>query len=321
MRNPLAAPSRSLRAVRGAAVLVASALASSPAYADPTVDQCVDANTKAQGFRRDGKFGAARLELRICVASTCPNLVRDDCAQRLDELDRAQPTIVFQAEDAAGHDLTAVRVEVDGQTLVDRLDGAAVAVDPGAHMFTFETAGQPPVSQPFVLREGQKARSEHVVMAGAVSAGTGAAPGSAALPAPAATMERPAPSSPLETAADPGRSQRIGGLIVGGVGVAGLVVGAIYAVTAASLWSNAKAKCNPASCPAATRSDAQTDHDNASSAATFATVGFAAGGAFAAAAIALYVTAPSKAHEEHARMAIVPTVGAGVAGAALQGSF
>jgi hypothetical protein len=48
-------------------------------------------------------------------------MVRDDCTRRLDELDKAQPTIVFEAKDGAGRDLTAVQVTVDGKPLVESL--------------------------------------------------------------------------------------------------------------------------------------------------------------------------------------------------------
>src|SRR5207237_2673547 len=48
------------------------------AHADPTKDQCVDADTKAQSLRRDGKLSAARDQLKMCAAQACPELVRDD---------------------------------------------------------------------------------------------------------------------------------------------------------------------------------------------------------------------------------------------------
>ena len=66
--------------------------------------------------------------------------MRDDCAQRLDEIDRVQPTIVFEVHDGSGKDLSAVRVLLDGRPWLDRVDGAAVPLDPGAHTFTFQNA-------------------------------------------------------------------------------------------------------------------------------------------------------------------------------------
>jgi hypothetical protein len=127
-------------------------------------DRCVEAHTKAQSARRDGKFRAAREELTVCVDAGCPSMVRDDCIQRLDELERVQPTIVFDAKDGTGSDLTAVRVSVDGKLLIGRLDGSALQVEPGPHTFLFEVTGQPSVSRTFVLKEGEKARRERVVI-------------------------------------------------------------------------------------------------------------------------------------------------------------
>jgi hypothetical protein len=144
---------------------VAVAPPSPPAASgDVTKDQCIDANTKAQSLRRSGKLVATRAQLAICADPHCPAMVRDDCTQRLDDLERIQPTIVFDAKDGAGNDLSDVRVSMDGKPLVGRLDGTAVAVDPGPHAFTFEVSGQPSVTKGFVLKEGEKLRRERVVI-------------------------------------------------------------------------------------------------------------------------------------------------------------
>jgi hypothetical protein len=167
---------------------VAAADAPAAPAAEVTKDQCVDANTKAQSLRRERKFRAAREQLSLCVDVHCPAMVRDDCAQRLDELERVQPTIVFDAKDGSGRDLSEVRVTIDGKPLADKLDGAALAVDPGAHSFTFEVVGQPVVTRNLVLKEGEKLRRERIPMpgtrspAGSMSAPAGAAPSGDTLP-------------------------------------------------------------------------------------------------------------------------------------------
>src|SRR5258708_38899523 len=93
-------------------VLGAPATVARAAPEDGGIDRCLGANTTAQSLRRDGKFGAARTHLAMCVDASCPALVRDDCNQRLDELDRAQPTIVFDARDSPGQDAAEVAVEI-----------------------------------------------------------------------------------------------------------------------------------------------------------------------------------------------------------------
>ncbi len=148
--------------------LVAGAIAlGAPEVGAITKDQCVDANTKAQSLRRDGKFAAAREQLTLCIDQSCPGIVRDDCTQRLDELERAQPTVVFDAKSAVGEDVVLVHVAVDGVRLADVLDGRALGVDPGQHVFTFEVPGQAPTTYRFVLKEGEKDRRERIVLAGA----------------------------------------------------------------------------------------------------------------------------------------------------------
>ncbi len=106
-----------------AAPLRCSSLAPTVARADMTKDQCIDANGKGQVLRRDGKLAAAREQLRSCADPSCPAMVRDDCNKRLDSLEAAQPSMVFDVKDAAGADVINVVVTVDGQKLTDHLDG------------------------------------------------------------------------------------------------------------------------------------------------------------------------------------------------------
>ena len=66
--------------------------------------------------------------------------------------------MVVEARDAAGRDLVDVRVTLDGQSLVDRIDGRAVAVDAGVHTFKFETKGASPISRRVVIHEAEQNR-------------------------------------------------------------------------------------------------------------------------------------------------------------------
>jgi len=218
------------RVALAASVAAAFALMSARATADVTKDQCVDSNTNAQSLRRDGKFTAARRELVTCGNPSCPALVRDDCARRLDELERVQPSIVIDAKDGAGQDLAAVEVQVDGQTVADHLVGTALRVDPGSHVFTFTVAGKPSVTRTFVLKEGERDRREQVRIGA---------------PADAAS-EVPAPV--------PGTGRSTLGLVVGGVGVVGLGVGSAFGLLALSATNQQKTDCaSPTSCPTSAR--------------------------------------------------------------------
>ena len=178
---------RHARAASIALVLFATA-----AHADVTKQDCVDANTKAQALQRDGKLRAAKEPLLVCASSSCPAIVRDDCTQQLDALNRKLPTLLFEVKDAKGNDVTAVTIMMDGQLLTDRVGAAAIPIDPGEHTFTFTFAGSPPVTKHFLLREGDKDRRERVVFGGAT------APVQQPPHEPPVTTSKPPP--PVETA-------------------------------------------------------------------------------------------------------------------------
>jgi len=249
------------------------------------IDRCVGANTTAQSLRRDGKFGAARAQLAMCVDASCPTLVRDDCSQLLDELNRAQPTIVFAARDNQGHDVSEVTVEVDGRPLVQRLDGIAIAVDPGEHTFTFEVQGRPPkVTRRFVLHEGEKARREQILLGGT------------ALPVASGVS----PSSREE--ATPLGAQRVVSLVALGVGLVGIGTGVAFAVQAKGKANDADAYCPGSVC--ANDAALRMNHD-ARVAGNLATVAFAAGAAGIAGAVVLWLTAKPSPSSPSSEVALV----------------
>lgn len=267
-------------------VLGAPATIARAAPDDGRIDRCIGANTAAQSLRRDGKFGAARAELEACVDASCPALVRDNCNQRLDELDRAQPTIVFDARDHQGHDVSEVTVEVDGRPFAQRLDGLAVAVDPGEHTFTFEVKGRPKVTRRFVLREGEKGRRERILL------------GDTALRL--AVGGSPPGSSPVE--ATPLGGQRVASLLTLGVGLVGIGTGVALAVQAKAKANDADAYCPGTVC--ANDAARRMSHD-ANVAGNLATVAFAVGAAGIAGAVVLWLTAEPSASSPSAEVALV----------------
>ncbi|HEX9295297.1 MAG TPA: hypothetical protein VF881_05665 [Polyangiaceae bacterium] len=254
---------------------------------DVGMDRCVGANTRAQSQRRDGKFGAARAELVVCGDASCPALVRDDCNQRLDELDRAQPTIVLGVRDNDGHDISEVTVEVDGRPFAQRLDGIAVAVDPGEHTFTFEVKGHPPkFSRRFVLREGEKGRRESILIGGTSPpvAAKGSSPGSSR-----------AEATPLG-------AQRAASLVALGVGLVGIGAGVALAVNAKAKANDADAYCPGMVC--ANDAALEMNHD-ARVSGNLATVAFAVGAAGIAGAVVLWLTAKPSLSSPSAEVALV----------------
>jgi hypothetical protein len=140
-------------------------LSSLRARADEAVLECVKAAEDAQTQRSNHQLRAARLKFLLCAQPTCPAVVRNDCAGWLADVDKVMPSVVVQARDTRGVELTDVRVIVDGDVLAERLDGLAIPVDPGVHLFQFERLGVPPLQQQILIREGEKGRALPITLA------------------------------------------------------------------------------------------------------------------------------------------------------------
>jgi len=298
--------------VRRAGALVTTALtallASSVAHADPTKDQCIDANARAQDLRREGKLGAARAELGVCTARSCPRAVRSDCIKRLDELETAQPTIAFEVKDATGGDVMSVKVTVDGALLAPSLAGTAIPLDPGPHTVTLEANGLAADTRTIVITEGQKGRRERVVL--------GAPPASVSPPA-----SGPALSGTTNDHRQGWGTQRIAGVVTGGVGVAGLAFGGVLGALTLAAKSKQVSDCESATV-CANPGGAQTDHSRGETDGTLATVGFIAAGALVAAGAVLFFTGQSSTdHPAGAGLLVLPTAGPGGGGMLLRAEF
>jgi hypothetical protein len=292
-------------------------LSSTSVRADATKEQCVKANADGQVARMSGKFDEARALLATCGEPSCPSMVRSDCAQRLDDLERAQPTIVFDVKDATGADISAVSVTVDGKPLAGRITGTALRADPGDHVFTFTAPGQATVTRHFVLKEGEKDRRERIEIGAATpAAGTPPAPASTE-PPPADSAQGPAsdtaPSSGMGT-------QKILGLVAGGIGVAGIALGSVFGIETFSAVSQQKTDCQSAS-SCSNHAQALNDHSTASSDGTIATIGLAAGGALLATGAILFFTAPHASDAQSTGLLISPSVGPAGGGLSLRTEF
>jgi hypothetical protein len=264
--------------------------------AEPTKQQCVDANDAAQDLRAAGKLRQAREKLVLCATSSCPAIVREDCLDRLRHIDAAMPTILFEAKDTAGNVLAGVKVTIDGQPFADKLDGTPLQLDPGEHRFRFTVWGLPSTETVIVVREGEKARHERVVL------GT---------PVQAPPKEQPVATAPP---ASTGGTQRMVGLVFGGAGVAGVVIGSVFGLVSKSTYDHAfQSECsnNASTCSTQGAQDGQTAHGEA----TVSTIGFVAGIALLGAGAALYFTAPGD------RLSIGPSIGGDGAGVQVKGAF
>jgi hypothetical protein len=246
--------------------------------ADPTVAECLAASHASLQTEAAHKLRAERAQLLVCAADSCPKDIRKDCVSRVDEVTARIPTIIFAAKDGSGADLSDVKVTMDAELVVAKLEGLAIAVDPGSHAFTFETPGQPAVSKTFVVQVGQHDRRESVTFA------------SSAPPAPAqSSASAPAPEPPPAVDAGGGLgTQKILALVAGGIGVVGVGVGTVFGLMAISKKTDAQNAC-PGEC--ATQDGVNKWNDMLAT-GNISTIGFVVGGVGLVGGAVLWLTAP-----------------------------
>ena len=209
-----------LAAIAAAALVPATSLADSK-------EECLDAHSRGQDAREQGKLTLARKLFMTCAQSSCPALVQGDCARFADDLGRSQPSLAFVSRDGGGLDLPDTTVYVDNVLVANRLDdGKPHDVDPGRHTVRFTHNG---VDQSFtiVVGTGEKGRAVIATFKGGGDAGAvteKAEPGKPAAPA----VKRPGGA----------RIAMIGGgaLAAGGLGLA--VVGLLKVPSNCSVSSH-----------------------------------------------------------------------------------
>jgi hypothetical protein len=253
---------------------LAAMLAPRNGAALPTKDECINANEAAQSLRTAGKLRAAEAKLAFCTATACPGPVRDDCTERLNEVQRALPTLVFDVRGTKGGDLVAVRVTMDGAVIASKVEGSPVAVDPGEHTFAFAAEGYPPFQESLVVREGEKARVVPVVLR---------KDGDARDDASAAASRGP------DAAEGHGSAMRVGAVVALGVGVVGIGVGSVFGALAITDKNALDARCNGFQCPAYEQPDIDRLHSNG----WISNVGFGVGIAGLATAAVLWLLSGS----------------------------
>jgi len=276
-----------IRLTMALAVVAALLLPTVARADDPTTVDCLTASEKSLSLRNDHKLRAARAQLLVCASSSCPADIRKECGRRVDEVNAAIPTIVFGAKDPKGNDLSAVKVTMDGEVIADKLEGTSISLDPGAHTFTFESAGQPTTSKAIVLREGDKERRE-IVQLGQPSTSVPVQPGTG--PKTDDTGKGLGP-------------QRIAGLAVGSVGVASLIVGAAFGGLAISVHNNAKDVCPAKGCPTQNGVDLwNTSH----SYGNVSTAMLVVGGVMTVGGVVLFATGGTSAKSKQAALTVGP---------------
>lgn len=209
------------------------------AQAESGVQACAKAYEDAQVQRNSGHLKSAQDQLRICVQDQCPDFVRSDCVNWLSEVNSALPTVTFAAVDSSGADLFEVKVSVDGVVVAESLDGRAIELDPGQHQLVFEYQGAK-VEQKLLVRQGEKNR----VVRGQIQTDKDTDGDTVLDPldkCPNRAGDKANGGCPAATdgggdiVAPPGPAKSVwrsplflGGVVAGGVGVAGFVTSTIF---------------------------------------------------------------------------------------------
>lgn len=176
------------RAFAALAAALACSTVSPLVHAD-VKEACIAASEEAQQLRIDGKPVEARARFLDCVKPECPALVRQDCTQSMADVVASVPSVVLGARDPQGRDVIDVQASMDGVLVARRLDGRPLDVDPGVHVFRFESTAAPGVSANLqvLVRAGEKNRDITVTLGG-----PGAGPAAVAAPADARHTGAPA---------------------------------------------------------------------------------------------------------------------------------
>ena len=223
-----------------ASLAIATALVCSPRLAAGQAEgkhACFAAHEQAQLLRKDARLKAAREALYACSAEACPAAVRADCTQWLGEVESSVPTVLFEAREANGRSVTAVRVLVDGRQVADQAWGKPIELDPGEHLVHYETDDGRSAEERIDLRAGEKSRPIGLLLPALPTASTARR-----------TAPSPAPAIPAGNPGGPSFPPPAPALVLGGVGVAAAVVGSYLGITGLTTESALRKDCAPG-CP------------------------------------------------------------------------
>lgn len=222
-------------------------------------------------FREAKELAGSKGDARESVA-------KDRAAALEPKLSRLSLVVPSESE---AHGLELQR---DGQTVGKALWGTAVPVDPGKHTIVAKADGKQTWTKEIEVKEAGKT----VTLAIPALAANAAPPPPVVVPiAPPPPAEKPpekSGGSPLKTV----------GFVLGGLGVGGLVLGAVSAASVSSKSSEADLICpTGVGCTQDDVNRYNITYADAQDAQTLSTVGFIGGGVLLAAGLVMIFVAPS----------------------------
>lgn len=266
-------------------------------------------------FERSGRTASAWATLKEAagLARTKGQAEREAYARkRAGELEGRLCRLVLRAPPSA-QSVVGLEVKLNGGPVPRASWGTPVPVDPGTQTVEVSAPGYQTSIQEIPIEAPGTTTPVDLRQLEPLPAPTPAAPS----PAPPVMGDQPSP-----TPTDPGASQRTLGWVLGGAGIAGLVVGGVFGGRAMSKNDDSMDHC---------RTDTLCDpegldlRDQARSAATVSTVAFAAGAVLTGGGLVLLLTAePSPGRAEAAlveKLELSPGLGPGQAGLLLGGAW
>lgn len=237
-----------------------------------------------------------------------------EAAKRAHELEAklSRLTIAIEVEATAPD----VEVRRDGAVVDRSVLGAALPVDPGAHVISASAPGKATWTSSITVAAGPGTTTVRVP---------------ALLPAPVAEAPPPPASPPAEAPAPPPRppagwsTQRKVALGVGAAGVVGVAVGAIFGAVTLGKTSEARGYCSKTK-PPQCEPMGVTLYSAANRTANVSNVAMGVGGAAVIAGVVLFLTAPAGGASratapEKTTLRVLPAVGLGSAGILWQGAW
>jgi hypothetical protein len=231
---------------------------------------------------REGKLASAWAEYNEVITLAQRDGRQDRVAYARERIAAVEPRLSrLKIDLPPSADAPGLEVRLDGNLMGRPALGVAVPVDPGPHEISVSAPGKRAWKGTVIAPEGP---GKVAIVLPALED----APDEAAAPvAPVAAATSPQPTS--DRRRGDGKTQRVVGFVLGGVGIVGVGIGTVFGLSAISQYNESnESGCNGNDCTAAAaeiRRDAQ-------SAGTISTVAFVVGGAALAGGAVILLTAP-----------------------------
>jgi hypothetical protein len=211
-----------------------------------------------------------------------------------------------------GSDVSGLDVKRDGVAVGHTEFGLAIPVDPGPHVIEATAPKKKGFSVKVDVAAKQTDARATVALEDDVSAST-------PTPPPETTPALPPPAPPPSTEHEGGGTAvKTIGVVVGGVGVAGLVLGSVFALNAKSKNDEALQPQNCRTSSLCTQTGLNLTSDARTSAAE-STIAFTVGGLLVAGGILMWIVAPSSVAKTGVR--VVPLLSASTAGVSIDAGW